>query len=210
MRDLAITHLFDIGANVGTFSWPAINLTPELEVYLFEPDPVNIKLLKKTIEKNRLGHVHLWEGVVDRQAGEVEFMLDPASGAAGSIKDFSRNAATLHAQYGMSRRRKVRATTLDSHLELPNSSDARIFLKIDVEGAEGDVLEGGRAFVQKFRPVMIVECFETKSLEPVRGMNYAAFDLRENGNILLIPREQVATLMDLKIISRETPVPAGW
>jgi hypothetical protein len=57
---------------------------------------------------------------------------------------------------------------------------------------------------------MIVECFETKSLEPVRGMNYSAFDLRENGNVLLVPAEQIAKLLELKIISREMPVPAGW
>lgn len=94
LRHGAITHLFDVGANVGLFTWHALGVTPSLNVSLFEPDATNVRLLKKTITTNRLNRVSIWEGIAGAATGEVEFLVDEASGTTGSIRDCQHRSET--------------------------------------------------------------------------------------------------------------------
>ncbi len=199
VREMGVTHLFDVGANVGSFAWHALNAKTGIEVYLFEPDRTNIRLLKKTIRSNRLENVHLWEGAVSNTRNPIDFFLDDASGAAGSIKDHGSNSYSLHAAYGMARKVSVQAITLDSYAEsLPVSS--RILIKIDVEGAEREVLDGSLIFTRRFRPFIIVECFDKNNLAPLAEVGYVAYSLPENYNYLLIPNEMVEVCKEKKIL----------
>jgi FkbM family methyltransferase len=198
IKELGATHFFDIGANVGTYAWSARELLPEIEVFLFEPDPVNVKLLKRTIARNALAGVQLWEGVVAGQSGTRTFLVDEASGTVGSLRDDAAKNP-LQAAYRMARRIRVAATTLDDYMEKVRGERPEVVIKIDVEGAEAEVLEGGRRFFEKLRPLMIVECFERENLRPMRGLEYAMIDLREGSNVLLVPRERLEELRAKRI-----------
>ncbi|MGA2052596.1 MAG: FkbM family methyltransferase [Opitutales bacterium] len=194
LRELRVTHFFDIGANVGTYAWSARELAPEVEVFLFEPDPLNVKLLKRTLQRNALAGVHLWEGVVAGRSGARSFLVDEASGTVGSLRDDSAKSHSLQSAYHLARSISVAATTLDDYVEKVRGERPEAVIKIDVEGAEAEVLEGGRGFVRKLRPLLIVECFERENLRPMRGLEYAMVDLREGANVLLVPRERVEEL----------------
>lgn len=134
LRELQITHVFDVGANIGTFSWQALNLAPTLEVHLFEPDETNIRLLRKTIQKNKFQQVHLWPGVVSGQTTPIEFLVDDVSGATGSIGT-APPEVSLQAEYGLKKIVKVESTTLDHYSSALKLNSARALVKVDVEGA---------------------------------------------------------------------------
>ena len=44
---------FDIGANIGFYTWFLYSLNNQMKCYCFEPDPTNFKLIQKTIKRNR-------------------------------------------------------------------------------------------------------------------------------------------------------------
>lgn len=184
-----ITHVIDIGSNVGTFAWHALNVNHNLKVLLFEPDVTNIRLLKKTIKSNRFNNISLWEGVVSDKDGEMEFLVDNASGATGSIKNDSSNASSLHHAYNMSFKTLVRSISIDTYMQSVFVEKNSSLMKIDVEGAELEVLTGAKSFIKKFRPFVIVECFDLENLTPLIDAEYVVYPLAENCNYFLIPKE---------------------
>jgi hypothetical protein len=105
------------------------------------------------------------------------------SGADGAISEFSGDPASL-GTYDL-----VRATTLDHVV-----GDRRVdMMKIDVEGAEGLVLQGAHETLRRCRPLIIFE-FSPPSLEVTS---------RRSGREVLDDLSQLGYSFDLADASRE-------
>jgi FkbM family methyltransferase len=90
-------------------------------------------------------------GLVGRHCGEIDFhVVDRLHGLSTSLEGFARKAKAFGADY---RTVRMPVTTLATLCE-KHSMDSIDFLKIDVEGAEGDVLFGGDW--KRFRPKVVV------------------------------------------------------
>src|SRR5713226_8854906 len=50
---------WDVGANVGNYSWRLAAIDPGAELVLFEPDPKNFRLLSKTVKNSDLSNARL-------------------------------------------------------------------------------------------------------------------------------------------------------
>jgi FkbM family methyltransferase len=100
--------------------------------------------------------------LVGRQCGEIDFYaIDRLHGLSTTVKDFAQQAKTFGVDYQTVR---MPVTTLARLCERHDVASID-FLKIDVEGAEGDVLLGGDW--KRFRPkVIVVEAITPVSLEP--------------------------------------------
>jgi len=134
--------IYDIGANVGFFSLLAAELSGQTgQVYAFEPLPRNVEFLRKHVALNRIENVTVFEAAVSDRGGEAFFDLS-ASTSMGHL-----------AETGML---KVQMASLDDLL-----SDGMIlppdFIKIDVEGAEFDVLNGAKTLFSTYRPVLFLD-----------------------------------------------------
>jgi len=133
--------LFDIGAHIGYFSAIAANINKgEGHIFAFEPRPMNASFFKRHMRLNRISNFTLYEAAAG--STDTEVMFDSAHGSAtgfvsekGDIK-----VKQLHPD------RMVAA----GELPLPG------FIKIDVEGAECDVLKGLQKTISDARPKMIV------------------------------------------------------
>lgn len=140
----------DCGANVGYFSVQASGLVGKSgTVVAIEANPVTYELLVRNLEKNRFGiPVHC---ALSSQAGEVELFV-PSDGdvysslrADGLVK-ISESFESI----------KVKSRTLNEVIESLGLQRVDV-VKIDVEGAELDVLFSATNVLDKFRPVVIVE-----------------------------------------------------
>ena len=90
-------------------------------------------------------------GLVGRHCGEIDFhVVERLHGLSTTLEDFARKAAAFGADYQTVR---MPVTTLATLCEKHGLSSID-FLKIDVEGAEGDVLFGGDW--KRFRPKVVV------------------------------------------------------
>ncbi|HEY8965590.1 MAG TPA: FkbM family methyltransferase [Candidatus Methylacidiphilales bacterium] len=188
-RHLGARTFLDIGANVGTFSWHALGLDPALRVHLFEPDVTNQGLLERTIRANGFTTVSLCKAAISNAVGKASFLVDEASGATGGLADHTGNPDSLQYNYGMGRRVEVETSTLDAYFEDQQVANP-VLIKIDVEGVEAEVFEGGRGFLERNRPWIIVECFTFQNLKVMVGSNYHYWEIPEGGNYVLAPSER--------------------
>lgn len=134
---------FDIGANVGYFSLLAAKLSePKGRVYAFEPLPRNIKFIRKHIALNHLAErISVIEAAVSDKSGSAHF--DPgASTAMGHIASKGQLEVQL-----------VSLDDLYSKGQLPVPD----YMKVDVEGAEYEVLNGARKILQTERPILFLD-----------------------------------------------------
>lgn len=138
---------FDVGANVGFFSLLAARLVgPTGAVHAFEPVPANAACIRANVAANRFGNVTVWPMAVGRAPGTATMRLARHPGGATLAGDLQDPAGTL----------TVEVVTLDG-LVGRGALPAPTLVKVDVEGAEADVLAGMTAVLDEHRPVVLVE-----------------------------------------------------
>lgn len=175
---------FDVGANIGSYSWLAKEHLVK-DIFMFEPDLTNCRLLARTVCANRLDHIFLVPFAASAFAGVATFYPDRASGATGSLESLRFNPHSLHYAYGMGESTAVPTLPLDLFANF--CQDKRVFIKIDVEGAEASVFAGAMNLIRQTLPLIIVECFEPSNLDVIQPLGYTIQSLEENGNYLLMP-----------------------
>jgi FkbM family methyltransferase len=138
---------YDLGANYGLHTLTmARAVGSEGCVFAFEPVPELARATQHNADLNHFDCVRVIESAVSDVSGFVDFEY----GA-----DASRGHLTGPAQPSPTALR-VACLTLDEFVFLQGHPQP-IFLKIDVEGAEGSVLLGGVRVLAEARPLMLVE-----------------------------------------------------
>ncbi len=141
--------VFDIGANVGFFSIIAARLVGETgRVYAFEPVRRNVRHLRRNASLNGLDNVTVVEKAVAGRSGPGSLVLAEYSGGAALSTATRPPDATSSID--------VMLVTID---DVVRSGDAPSpsLIKIDVEGAELDVLEGMVETLGRCSPTIICE-----------------------------------------------------
>lgn len=136
--------LVEVGAHVGTTTIPASDFFHV--VYAFEPSPKNIALLKHNVAFNKAENVAVMECAVSDRDGRAELFL------CGDDRAVCHSLNRAVARSGQSV--QVPVFTLDSTLN--DVSDCGLLL-IDAEGYDMKVLKGARAFLDRNRPLIVVE-----------------------------------------------------
>jgi len=139
----------DIGAHVGYFSLLAAReVGAKGKVYAFEPDPSNFSLLVKNAELNGYGELAAFNVAMSNRVGEATLFL---SGLDNGRHSTYRQDLPLRGNI------PIQATTVDTFLEQQGWPEVDL-VKIDVEGAERDVLDGMSHFLKQPHPFgLIVE-----------------------------------------------------
>ncbi len=139
----------DAGANWGVHSLYLGRLTgPKGRVHAFEPHPQVLGELRWHIEHNHLEQVTLHgHGLLDMEC-TMPFVL-------GDNSKTSHIASSSEASPPESRV-DVPFKTLDSVVASESIAAIRL-IKIDVEGAEGRMLQGAKETIRRFKPHLVVE-----------------------------------------------------
>ncbi len=136
----------DVGANVGKYSIMVGNrLKNNGKVISIEPEINNFLTLKENIKLNKLNNVILENSACSEKNGLVQLYLSDYPGQ--------------HSIYRKTKHRiKVRSVKLDDLIKKYSLKKVNL-IKIDVEGAEIDVLKGAENILKKFKPKIIFECY---------------------------------------------------
>jgi FkbM family methyltransferase len=155
--------VFDVGASYGAYALAACAMGAT--VHAFEPEPTVYVDLVRNIEINGWGHRCF---PVNAGLWNVEGKMHMATYAP------HWPAQTITGEYHM--------LTLDQVVE-DLGPDQLDWIKIDVEGAEEQVVIGGMKTLKKFGPRLIVEChtfLDAKLAEKIRWLlpdyHFRAFD----------------------------------
>lgn len=116
--------IIDCGANIGATTLFLKKMYRDAQILAFEPDPVSFSFLQKNIEKNKLQGVRLEQKALAAEAGKVLF-----SGGQHTISS-SRFFESKNNLF------EVEAVQLSDYIDRPVD-----LLKIDVEGAESDIIK---------------------------------------------------------------------
>lgn len=144
------SYIFDIGANIGLISLSLLDYCPSATVISFEPSPGTARLLMQTAKHSKFSNRwHIIPKALGNRIGTADFFS--ATIELGAFDGFINTGRA-----GVMKRIRVEATTLDAEwrkLDYPTVS----LIKIDVEGAELRVLEGGGECIVHERPAILVE-----------------------------------------------------
>jgi FkbM family methyltransferase len=132
--------VYDIGANVGIYSVLACRTVGiNGRVFAFEPSPANLSYLNSNIRANRFSNCEVIPQAVSDADGVVQFEF----GNGSCLGKISSNGPI-----------RVPSVSLDSFVA--NGKPLPDVMKIDVEGAEYEVLTGARKVISKARPTIFL------------------------------------------------------
>lgn len=157
-----INELWDIGANVGQYSWEFISSGPSKRALVFEPDERNLRTIQKTIARSSLLNCEVRAVAVSNLSGQLIFKRDTITGKRGTIVEDARIEQIMGRS---SSSITVNSTTIDNVCK--ETCRWPDILKIDVEGAEDRVIEGGLNTLKSYRPIILAE---------VQRMNFARIE----------------------------------
>lgn len=173
-------NVVDAGANYGIYTVLFSTRVGDGRVHAFEPEAWNFARLQGNLLLNECGNVRAERKALAAVSGEVVLNVYPRE-QFGWHTLGSAQMEVDGEPYPPERHDRVEAVTLDDYWDA--AGDGNIdFLKIDVEGAELQVLEGARGLLDshKIRAIM----FEVSPLM-IEGMGTSADDvfrfLRERG-----------------------------
>lgn len=142
--------VIDIGAHIGLFSVIASQVVGKSgKVYAFEPAPSTYALLQKTVRINHQEkEIETFQKAVGKETGKITFFIsDDKADNSNSLVQYKEDRS-LH---GID----VAVTSIDNFVQEKNISKLD-FIKIDVEGAEYDTLQGAVHTLKSLRPACIV------------------------------------------------------
>lgn len=146
----------DVGANVGMYSVRVANrLKNKGMVVSIEPESENFEALLKNIEVNQLKNII------------------PINAACFSkntpLKLYIAKFPGQHSLYGKGEYIKTKARKLDDILKEHKIKDVRL-IKIDVEGAEVEVIKGANKTISKYKPLIIFESWDKEHFGKMKAI----------------------------------------
>ncbi|WP_316170330.1 FkbM family methyltransferase [Bradyrhizobium sp. SZCCHNRI1058] len=135
----------DIGANKGSFLYWLARWSAPGRVIAFEPQPDLAERLARLCSRFSLDNVVVEpRAVYSRSSRKTLFVPEGHQPGASLLRPAETSKAI-----------QVQTTSLDDYL--PDTANVSA-IKIDVEGAELDVLRGAERTLRRCRPLIVVEC----------------------------------------------------
>jgi len=158
----------DVGGHIGFFTMQmAAMVGPGGRVYAFEPFDANADLLERSIAENGFGDRILFQRAAAGAASGTATLTFPVETLNSGGAYLLRNGS---APLAGNRKKEVPVVALDA-LEMRRPIR---FIKMDVEGAEPQVVRGATRLIKEDRPVILSELHPTQ-LERASGVTADAF-----------------------------------
>jgi FkbM family methyltransferase len=175
--------VLDIGANYGTFALSLAKAVGEGgRVVAVEPTPDTADCLRASIAENGFSHLELVEAALSDTAGTLHLRLEADSELNALADGPSDDGRSV----------EVQSLTLDGMMEARGWPDLD-FVKLDAEGAEILILQGGEQTLRRSSPLVL---FEIKHAETLNLKLADAFTSRGFELYILVPGLQVLAPFD--------------
>ncbi len=170
LRDLCQpgATVFDVGSNEGGLTLLMSRLVgPKGIVCAFEANPYILDLCTHNLLRNGCNNFFITHACIWKVSDEIlSLYIPPNNWQAASLYLESDNIET-----------QVRTIALDDYIYSTNLEPELI--KMDIEGAEFDALEGAKEYIAQKQPHLILEQWthDGRCLELLRSQGYIAIDL---------------------------------
>jgi FkbM family methyltransferase len=178
--------VWDVGAHAGFYTLAfSSRVGSGGRVTAFEPFAENVCILMEHLELNRVDNVTIVQAIASSDVGISPFLVSERSSMGSISKELS----------GYS----VPTIRLDDYALSSAPPDV---IKIDVEGAEAEVLKGSVGLLNTARPELWIafhgECVKAESVNLLGAVGYVLYDLEEkvltypfvDDEVIAKPREE--------------------
>jgi FkbM family methyltransferase len=175
IKNLQDPVIFDIGANIGTFTTWMAKTFPRGKVHSFEPQRTIFQMLSGNAAINNLYNVYTYNMGLGKENKKIEFE-EPNYFYNNDFGTFSlkENIITEKTNDKIT----IQIQTLDHFVEYYNIPIVNL-IKIDTEGMDLEVLIGGEKTIKKHLPVIFIEHSDNRKsiLEDIKdylnNLNYS-------------------------------------
>ena len=147
--------VLDVGANVGQFAIACAKIFRDVTVHSFEPEPGSLDKLRQNAA--RVGRVQVYPVALGEKPGEVNFRVNSHSHSSSVLALGERHRRAFPYAQELSTIR-VPVSTLDYEMGSV-SLERPVFLKLDVQGYEPQVLEGAVETLKRVDHVLLEASF---------------------------------------------------
>ncbi len=189
----------DIGAHIGIVSLPiSKNIKKGGTLYSFEPSLKNLFFLNYHIKINNINNIKVVDKIVSSKNDDrYSFFESEEPSGMNSIVNLKNKKIIV--------KRKIESITLDNFCLINNVIPE--IIKVDIEGAEIDMLVGSKRIIKKFKPLIFLS-YHPKHIKKLgyndevifkilKELNYKIIDARakepkklKNNEYLLFPKNQ--------------------
>lgn len=177
---------FDVGANVGIYTYLASQYTAEKNLHAFEPMPNYFNALKSLFPNSQINN-----SALSNTTGEFDLKIPKIKGKLFTARA-SLNTDFKEENEESSMVIPVKTITLDEYCSKNDISRVDL-IKIDVEGHEKNVLEGGLSAIKEYKPTLIVEIEQrhhkksvSETIDKIRSMNFECFYVNSSHTLMPI------------------------
>lgn len=157
-------NIVDVGAGFGVYSLPAANLIGvEGKVFSFEPGTAAKKYLEMSKLENGFENMEIIGKAVSKNAGKKHWKVAETP----ELNKLDENGE-----------QEVQTITMDSWWQF-EGEPAIAFLKVDVNGAEAEVLNGATELLRSESPVLLISITDQKSNDFVAELKAHEYSLYE-------------------------------
>ncbi len=140
--------LIDCGCNFGFYSFYTASLSEENEIISIEASKKTLEEFNENLKINNFNNIKVInKAVLEIDNQKIEFNE--------SEKDWE--SSFLDPTFNILQKNSVNSITIDSLVENINMDNRLLILKIDVEGADFNVLDGAKNTIEKRKPFIIIE-----------------------------------------------------
>jgi len=182
----ALVHLdrrpgvvLDVGANIGQSVQSVRLFWPEVDIWAFEPNPG----LADILERRFNGSISVFPVALGSRPGKFSLYVPSYNGwVFHGLASLDRDEAASWLRHRVLRFRESKLELSEVEVEVRSLDEVTAsievgLVKLDTQGTEVDILDGGHALLDRCRPALIVESglFEGRMAEVLRPLGYQPF-----------------------------------
>lgn len=145
--------ILDIGAQSGAFTLLS-KFFPKTKWYSFEPDPTNYNLLVENLSINHIDNVTPFNYGLSNKVGNDELMVCKSHRGLNSY-------GKLINRFDVSSEDTLCINTPINTIDNLFFNERIDLIKIDTEGCEYNILQGGKEVIMKNKPKILLEYYES-------------------------------------------------
>jgi len=151
-HNFKVDTLLDVGANSGQYAGLMRELGYKGTIHSFEPTSNAFKLLSNKSKKDKNWHIH--QLAIGSNAGEIEINISENS-FSSSILEIEKMHVQSAPQSRYINKETVPIETIDNLFSVITKGGKSIYIKIDTQGYESEVLKGAENNLHKIQCIQL-------------------------------------------------------
>lgn len=195
-------NFFDVGANLGQYIFRFRNFgNSGLRIFAFEPVLSNYNMVSGRI-RNNINVV--FENLALSDKTDSSMLFIPLIDGIEIDTQASLNLENRKMYYKEFMEQEIKVTTLDDYCKDKNISSMDL-LKIDTEGNDDKVVNGGKYIINKCRPVIMAEdILDTDAFYFLKDSGYKSYFADSNWMLHSYTSDKPGLIKDLTVMIPDT------